>query len=198
VYLEVGPKRALKGFVDEALGGQADVTSALTCHPKTGEAASFNQALCALWAAGYGAGERGTGADASRPAIRWRREETDGRRVARGDGAMSKHGGNGSNKTSARPGDGPQPQAQLTDGVDVLASALSIALDRITQMNAAAPGASQTMQPAAQALWDRAQPPAGSVVITGTGLGLPRARAIPAADAGPADHAAGQVGERRR
>ena len=28
--------------------------STLTCHPKTGEAATFNQALCSLWAGGYG------------------------------------------------------------------------------------------------------------------------------------------------
>ncbi len=75
-FVEVGPKRALKGFVDEVLGQRDGVTSALTCHPKTGEAATFNQALCSLWAAGYGieSGEseiagRRAGGSTARPAV---------------------------------------------------------------------------------------------------------------------------------
>src|SRR6185295_7180058 len=54
-FVEVGPKKALKGFVDDVLGGKPDVVSLFSNHPKTGELASFNQALCGLYAAGYGA-----------------------------------------------------------------------------------------------------------------------------------------------
>ena len=49
-----GPKKALKGFVDDVLGSKPEVVSLFTNHPKTGELASFNQALCGLYAAGYG------------------------------------------------------------------------------------------------------------------------------------------------
>ena len=47
-FVEVGPKRALKGFVDDVLGAKPDVWSLLTNHPKNGEVESFNQALCEL------------------------------------------------------------------------------------------------------------------------------------------------------
>ena len=57
-FVEVGPKRALKGFVDEVLGTRDGVISTLTCHPKTGEAATFNQALCSLWAGRLWASDR--------------------------------------------------------------------------------------------------------------------------------------------
>jgi acyl transferase domain-containing protein len=58
-FVEVGPKRALKGFVDDVLGSKPDVWSLLTNHPKNGEVESFNQALCGLYAAGYGVEGRG-------------------------------------------------------------------------------------------------------------------------------------------
>jgi malonyl CoA-acyl carrier protein transacylase len=54
-FVEVGPKKALKGFVDDVLASKPDVVSLFTNHPKTGELPSFNQALCGLYAAGYGA-----------------------------------------------------------------------------------------------------------------------------------------------
>ncbi|MGO9253205.1 MAG: beta-ketoacyl synthase N-terminal-like domain-containing protein, partial [Mycobacterium sp.] len=52
VFVEVGPKRALHGFVEDVLGD--DVLALFTNHPKTGDVASFNQALCGLYAAGLG------------------------------------------------------------------------------------------------------------------------------------------------
>jgi malonyl CoA-acyl carrier protein transacylase len=56
VFVEVGPKKALHGFVEDALGQQHDdVVSLFTNHPKQGDAVSFNQALCGLYAAGLGA-----------------------------------------------------------------------------------------------------------------------------------------------
>ncbi|WP_407653716.1 SDR family NAD(P)-dependent oxidoreductase [Actinoplanes oblitus] len=55
IFVEVGPKKALQGFTADVLGD--DVLSLYTNHPKTGDIASFNQALCGLYAAGLGFGE---------------------------------------------------------------------------------------------------------------------------------------------
>ncbi|HLZ37305.1 MAG TPA: beta-ketoacyl synthase N-terminal-like domain-containing protein, partial [Mycobacteriales bacterium] len=55
VFVEVGPKKALHGFVEDVLGSQHDDVLALfTNHPKLGDVTSFNQALCGLYAAGHG------------------------------------------------------------------------------------------------------------------------------------------------
>ncbi|HEX6567903.1 MAG TPA: acyltransferase domain-containing protein, partial [Acidimicrobiales bacterium] len=55
-FVEVGPKRALHGFVEDALGREHDdVVALFTNHPKQGDMVSFNQALCGLYAAGVGA-----------------------------------------------------------------------------------------------------------------------------------------------
>ena len=62
VFIEVGPKKALQGFAEEVLGERGDIISVFTNHPKVGDIPSFNQALCALYAAGLGRGQ----ADASR------------------------------------------------------------------------------------------------------------------------------------
>ncbi len=62
VFVEVGPKKALHGFVEDVLGD--DVTALFTNHPKVGDIASFNQAMCGLYAAGLGLGAR---ADAPAP-----------------------------------------------------------------------------------------------------------------------------------
>jgi len=56
IFVEVGPKKALQGFAEDVLGGQGDVVSLFTNHPKFGDIASFNQALCGLYAAGLGRG----------------------------------------------------------------------------------------------------------------------------------------------
>ena len=57
VFVEVGPKKALQGFADDVLGGDSDVFSLFTNHPKFDDAVAFNQALCGLYAAGLGRGE---------------------------------------------------------------------------------------------------------------------------------------------
>ncbi len=62
VFVEMGPKKALQGFAEDVLGGRGDVVSLFTNHPKVGDIASFNQALCGLYAAGLGRGQ----AEASR------------------------------------------------------------------------------------------------------------------------------------
>ncbi len=56
VFVEVGPKKALQGFAEDVLGDRGDVLSLFTNHPKFGDIASFNQALCGLYAAGLGRG----------------------------------------------------------------------------------------------------------------------------------------------
>ena len=54
VFVEVGPKKALQGFAEEVLGERGDVISLFTNHPKLNDLAAFNQALCGLYAAGFG------------------------------------------------------------------------------------------------------------------------------------------------
>jgi acyl transferase domain-containing protein/acyl carrier protein/NAD(P)-dependent dehydrogenase (short-subunit alcohol dehydrogenase family) len=66
VFVEVGPKRVLYGFVEDVLGEQDGVYSLFTNHPRIGEAASVNQALCGLYACGLGVGE--AAAEAAAPA----------------------------------------------------------------------------------------------------------------------------------
>ncbi|UCF69510.1 MAG: acyltransferase domain-containing protein, partial [Acidobacteriota bacterium] len=56
VFVELGPKNALQGFVKEVLGEREGVVALHTNHPKPGDAASFNHALCGLYAAGLGVG----------------------------------------------------------------------------------------------------------------------------------------------
>ena len=58
IFVEVGPKRVLYGFVDDVLGQREDVVPLFTNHPRIGDAASLNLALCGLYAAGLGVGAR--------------------------------------------------------------------------------------------------------------------------------------------
>ncbi len=55
VFVEVGPKRALQGFVEDVLGQRPDVVSLATNHPRLGDVVAFNQAVCGFYAAGLGA-----------------------------------------------------------------------------------------------------------------------------------------------
>ena len=55
VFVEVGPKKALHGFVEDVLGeSHDDVLALFTNHPKYGDVPSMNAALCGLWASGLG------------------------------------------------------------------------------------------------------------------------------------------------
>ncbi len=56
VFVEVGPKRILYGFVDDVLGEREGVWSLFTNHPRIGDVESFNLALCGLYASGVGVG----------------------------------------------------------------------------------------------------------------------------------------------
>ena len=57
IFIEVGPKKALHGFVEDVLGETGQVMSIFTNHPKSGDIVSFNQALCGMYAWGLGKGE---------------------------------------------------------------------------------------------------------------------------------------------
>jgi len=56
MFVEVGPKKALQGFAEDVLGDREDVVALFCNHPKIGDIAAFNQALCGLYAAGLGRG----------------------------------------------------------------------------------------------------------------------------------------------
>jgi len=56
MFVEVGPKKALQGFAEDVLGANGDVVAIFSNHPKVGDIPAFNQALCALYAAGLGRG----------------------------------------------------------------------------------------------------------------------------------------------
>ena len=64
VFVEVGPKKALQGFVEDVLGERSDVLALFTNHPKFEDATAFNQALCGLYSAGLGTGRADTQANA--------------------------------------------------------------------------------------------------------------------------------------
>ncbi|MBP1467551.1 SDR family NAD(P)-dependent oxidoreductase [Candidatus Chloroploca sp. M-50] len=173
IFIECGPKKALKGFVDDVLGDKGDAVALFTNHPKTGEIASFNQALCGLYAAGLDAAEpvavaaprqvaaayahetpvvthRLTTNVAHLPALEAEMGQAspveDTREMSQGDYHGAQHGnGNG-------------------HGLEALSALLTQALRQ--------GGASPAGQPAA---YDRNVPPTGSIVISGTGLGLPGA-----------------------
>jgi acyl transferase domain-containing protein/NAD(P)-dependent dehydrogenase (short-subunit alcohol dehydrogenase family)/acyl carrier protein len=65
VFVEVGPKKALQVFAEDVLGEGGDVVSLFTNHPKIGDTAAFNQALCGLYAAGLGNGRPEAAIDAA-------------------------------------------------------------------------------------------------------------------------------------
>ncbi len=147
MFVEVGPKRALKGFVDDVLANKNDVWSLLSNHPKTGEIESFNQALCGLYAAGYG-----IEALEDLPA--------NGAPVA----ASAVQAAPSQSAPVAPLQKESTPMAQPTLDAGSLGQALVQALQQL----------SGTTQPAARpAAYDRNDAPQGSIIISGTGLGLP-------------------------
>ena len=148
-FVEVGPKRALKGFVDDVLGDRDGVWSLLTNHPKQGEVPTFNQALCGLYAAGYGARGGGRGA---LPGVTFSAPSLDANAVLVSEVKEST----------------VMPQSSTaSSGPAISGDAL---LQALQQLVAAPPPAPRPSRP-----FDRNDEPLGSVVITGTGLGLPGA-----------------------
>ena len=154
VFIEVGPKRALRGFVKDVFGDREDVVALMTNHPKGGELPTFNQALCGLYAAGYGAEETTTDhrpqtAKETTPVIRQAAEVEMKATVAPTVVADGSDMNNNSQTTAPAP------------SIDALAQALAQAL--------------QSNNHAERRAYDRNETPLGSVIISGTGLGLPGA-----------------------
>ena len=165
IFIECGPKKALKGFVDDVLGSKPDVVALFTNHPKTGEVASFNQALCGLLAAGLGAEEPAVVAApvAPPPSVRVSTPSVAVGREAPQVSTVEE------TTVSSTHGNGATPDL----------NALSALLVQALQGVGARPDAAPTPPPN----FDRNTPPAGSVVISGTGLGLPGPeKAVMAAD----------------
>lgn len=177
-FVEVGPKKALKGFVDDVLGSHPEVVSIFTNHPKTGEVVSWNQALCGLYAAGYGTpdGRRQT-ADASSQtldlanltpsdsALPGVREPAPSlfQREGRGEGLMP---------TAAA----PVRESERDDVGRVIKEGAEMGNNASEKGSVPAEWMAQVLQSrGAPPVYDRNAPPQGSVIISGTGLGLPGA-----------------------
>ena len=164
-FVEVGPKKALKGFVDDVLASRGDVVSLFTNHPKPGPLPTFNQAICGLYAAGWGlpapspivlspiaADAAGSAAVApSRPALPPERPVSSDLPAAPSAGLRA--GG------AAVPM--PVTPAMSPPAVESVAQLMATLLQSLHQ-----PG---------PRVIDRNDAPSGSIVITGTGLGLPGA-----------------------
>ncbi|MCC7162636.1 MAG: SDR family NAD(P)-dependent oxidoreductase [Anaerolineae bacterium] len=148
-FIEVGPKKALKGLVDDILADKNDVVALFTNHPKMGELPTFNQALCGLYAAGYG---------------RTTKDELQTITPARAD-------------TAALPGpvlnqfvqeENTMGTANGSNGENgkVTLEALAEMFKQMSKLQSPVGG----LQP-----HDRNETPSGSIIISGTGLGLPGA-----------------------
>ncbi|MBK7215556.1 MAG: acyltransferase domain-containing protein [Candidatus Promineofilum sp.] len=160
VFVEVGPKRALRGFVKDVFGERDDVVALMTNHPKNGELPSFNQALCGLYAAGFGAVDSDQWSVASGQSAQ--PTTNDQRPVTVASGQWPVAGGQNQQPTTKQRNDmnnNPQP---ATESLDALAQTLA----QLLQNNG---------QAAPRRAYDRNETPLGSVVISGTGLGLPGA-----------------------
>ena len=176
VFVEVGPKRALRGFVKDVFGEQGDVVALMTNHPKNGELPSFNQALCGLYAAGFGAEET---TDRRRPSADGQQTTAtvDAQPVTNDQRLATTNQPSDSRPptTSVLPAVGGRRSAVEADGNDMnnnpqpateSLDALAQTLAQLLQTNG---------QSAPRRAYDRNETPLGSVVISGTGLGLPGA-----------------------
>ncbi|MFZ1398405.1 MAG: acyltransferase domain-containing protein, partial [Candidatus Promineifilaceae bacterium] len=143
-FVEVGPKRALRGFTNDVFADQDDVLALMTNHPKNGTLASFNQALCGLFAAGYG-GER-----------------------------LSVNGNPYSvNSNQYEEGKVDAMAPQMNNNGLANAEAIQQLVAQAVQ-NLQSP-ISNLQSPVSSQPYNRHHEPLGSVVISGTGLGLPGA-----------------------
>ncbi|MCP5010784.1 MAG: beta-ketoacyl synthase, partial [Aestuariibacter sp.] len=145
-FLEVGPKRALRGFVNDVFANRDEVQGLMTNHPKTGALPTFNQALCGLYAAGFGGQETVNPSAGSGQASQQSTVNSQQSVVVEKEEVMA-----------------PQQNGAAPINTDALSQLLAQALQQTNIQN----------QPGAERPYDRDRPPLGSVVISGTGLGLP-------------------------
>ncbi len=68
IFVEVGPKRVLNALTSDIFKDNAEVTLLATNHPRKGDLPSFNEALCALYAAGLSPEMKSAPATTSQPA----------------------------------------------------------------------------------------------------------------------------------
>ncbi|MBW7958149.1 MAG: acyltransferase domain-containing protein, partial [Candidatus Promineofilum sp.] len=146
VFIEVGPKRALRGFVKDVFGDHEDVVALMTNHPKGGELPTFNQALCGLYAAGFGAEER---IEQPQPVPNGRPVTNE--IIAPAIAVATPESRNAMNEST--------PPVAATPSIDALAQLIAQSLQGAHQANSRS--------------YDRNETPPGSIVISGTGLGLP-------------------------
>ncbi|WP_204068865.1 type I polyketide synthase, partial [Planobispora siamensis] len=157
VFVEVGPKKALHGFAEDVLGSvHDDVLALYTNHPKNGDVASFNQALCGLYAAGLGFG--------TAPAVP-------------GESAIRVTAPGGSATREAAPRPEPARAAHVPTGPVTPARPVSAARSPMTTENYTELGRlfARTLEQGL-ALYGGAAgapPSAEPVVVTGAALGLP-------------------------
>ena len=159
-FVEVGAKKALKGLVDDVLGSKPDVVSLFTNHPKTGELQSFNQALCGLYAAGYGL-------TANQPAWELKDQKPAAAVVAPMPASASPVS---AAAAPAAPAAATMPTEQDFAMPTLPSLPPAQAFQMMGQMFAQM---MQTMAQPAPKTFDRNDVPQGSIVISGTGLGLP-------------------------
>ena len=155
VFVEVGPKKALKGLVDDILADKNDVVSLFSNHPKTGELQSFNHALCGLYAAGYGiqtTDDRQQTTESSNQYAVASNQTKDEGRTTNNEQPITKQV-----KEESIMGTSNGNIANGNDLVELLTRVL------------------QNPSPVTRHPYDRNETPRGSIVITGTGLGLPGA-----------------------
>ncbi|OQY87182.1 MAG: beta-ketoacyl synthase [Chloroflexi bacterium UTCFX4] len=153
-FVEVGPKKALKGLVDDILADKNDVVSLFSNHPKTGELQSFNHALCGLYAAGYGKETRDRGIETRD----WRLEIDKTPSVS-----VSQEGEEQMKQTIT----------SSSENGNITVKALEQIISQLANLQS----------PISNLPYDRNETPRGSIVITGTGLGLPGAeKAVMAQD----------------
>ncbi len=144
-FVEVGPKKALRGLVEDSFKGDVTVTSLFTNHPKVGEVQSFNQALCGLFAAGIDPRQAVTTATSA---------HTQEPSVLTSSSAAAVAAPVEASMSSSQ----SQPAHELN--MTALAQVLAQALRGNTPATTSTANTHETA-------------PSGSVVISGTGLGLP-------------------------
>ena len=149
VFVEMGPKKALHGFTEDVLGDRGDVRSLFANHPKQGDAVSFNQALCGLYASGLGAGK---------PSAISRQPSADG---------AASHQPPAVSEQSTNPSPRPAAVAGSADRYGELGHLLADFLDSAYEVykGRPAPALPQAVAPVSG--------PSNPVVVTGAGIGLP-------------------------
>ncbi|PID85814.1 MAG: beta-ketoacyl synthase [Chloroflexi bacterium] len=146
MFVEVGPKRALRGFANDVFADKDDVIALLTNHPKQGALPTFNQALCGLYAAGFG-----------------------GHQLSGGNGQLAVNREQWI--VDRKPEEVSAAREEKMDGNRMTPTNL----DSLSQLLAQALQQTRSQSSSANLPYDRNVPPQGSVVISGTGLGLPGA-----------------------